>query len=222
MSEHVVKILETYYINHDIKRFVVEKPAGYSFESGQSTYISINLPEWKDKLRPFSFTGLKEWNYLEFIIKIYRDHQGVTNMLGRTNSGAELILHDVFGAIHYKGHGVFIAGGAGITPLISIFRNLYKNKQIRGNKLIYSNKTSADVILAEELRKMLKDNFLNVLTREHTLGYLGRRIDRAFLIATISNFGQPFYLCGPPAFVKDMTANLLDLGATPDTIVFEQ
>ena len=222
MSEYLVKILEAYYITHDVKRFVVEKPPGYSFKSGQSTKISINLPEWKDQLRPFSFTGLEEWDYLEFIIKIYSDHNGVTNMLGRTNGGAELILHDVFGALQYEGPGVFIAGGSGITPFISIFRKLYKNKKNRGNKLIYSNKTSADVILEEELKKMLKDNFLNVLTREHNLGYIGRRIDRAFLIANISNFGQPFYLCGPPAFVKDMTANLLDLGATPNTIMFEK
>jgi len=43
----------------------------------------------------------------------------------------ELILHDVFGAISYMGEGVFIAGGAGITPFISIFRYLKLKNVIR-------------------------------------------------------------------------------------------
>ena len=42
----------------------------------------------------------------------------------------ELILHDVFGAIAYKGEGIFIAGGAGVTPFICIFRYLQSKKKI--------------------------------------------------------------------------------------------
>src|SRR4051812_34119935 len=141
MSTHIVKILQSHFITHDVKRFVIEKPEGYDFIPGQATDVSINLPEWKDQLRPFTFTCLREESYLEFMIKIYKDHEGVTNMLGRTNAGAELILHDVFGAIQYKGPGVFIAAGAGITPFTSILRSLHKDKQLTGNKLIYSNKT---------------------------------------------------------------------------------
>src|SRR5438105_1036098 len=146
MSEHVVKILEANYITHDVKHFVVERPAEYNFVPGQATDVCINQPEWKNELRPFTFTGLTEWSYLEFMIKIYPDRKSVTNELGRINAGAELILHDVFGAIRYKGRGVFIAAGAGVTPFMSILRELFINDKISGNKLIYSNKTSADVI----------------------------------------------------------------------------
>src|SRR5205085_10674374 len=99
-------------------------------------------PGWKNELRPFTFTGLGNAETLEFTIKIYNDHAGVTNMLGKLNSGAELILHNVFGAIQYKGPGVFLAGGAGVTPFIAILRHLYKHHQLTGNKLIFSNKTS--------------------------------------------------------------------------------
>ena len=139
--------MEAHYITHDVKRFAVEKPPGYDFIPGQATDVSINLPEWKDQLRPFTFTSLRNQSYLEFMIKIYDDHNGVTNKLGSINAGAELILHDVYGAITYEGPGVFIAGGSGITPFISIFRELYKHRNIHGNRLIYSNKTSEDVIL---------------------------------------------------------------------------
>ena len=185
MSEQIVKIIESSYITHDVKRFVVERPANYEFIPGQATDVSINLPEWKNELRPFTFTGLIESPYLEFMIKIYNNHAGVTNMLGKTNEGAELILHDVFGAIQYKEPGVFIAGGAGITPFISILRHLYKHHELKGNKLIFTNKTSADVILEEEFKKMLKNDFISIITREHTIGFIGKRIDRNFLIEKI-------------------------------------
>jgi len=219
---HVVKILKTEFITHDVKRFIIEKPKGFEFIPGQAADVSINLPEWKDKIRPFTFTCLKDLNYLEFMIKIYTDHEGVTNQLGRTNAGAELILHDVFGAIQYSGTGVFIAGGAGITPFVSIFRNLYVNGELSGNKLIYSNKTAEDVIMEHELQLMLNGDFIKVFTRENVIGFLDRRIDRNFLIDNIADFGQKFYLCGPDQFVKDITALLFDLGATAETVVFEK
>lgn len=222
MESHIVKVLKAYYVTHDVKCFVVEKPEGYDFIPGQATQVSINLPEWKDQLRPFTFTCLREEKYLEFMIKIYMDHEGVTNMLGGINTGDELILHDVFGAIQYKGPGIFIAGGSGITPFISIFRDLHKKKQLDGNRLIYSNKTSDDVIMQEELQIMLKSNFVRLLTHENVVGFIGRRIDRNFLIENIADFGQHFYICGSTEFVENITEYLLDLGVTPDSLVIEK
>ncbi|UQD56517.1 FAD-binding oxidoreductase [Flavobacterium sp. K5-23] len=222
MNSYNVRVLQAQYITHDVKRFVVEKPDGYDFIPGQATKISINLPEWKEESRPFTFTSLREENYLEFMIKIYNEHQGVTNELGKVNAGAELILQDVWGAIQYKGPGVFIAGGAGITPFISIFRDLHKKNQLKGNRLIYSNKTSEDVIMEAELQEMLKDDFVKLYTRENVMGFIGKRIDRKYLIENISDFSQHFYICGPPEFVKSISALLLDFGAKVDAIVFEK
>ncbi len=221
MSEVIVKILETNYITHDVKRFVVEKPPGFTFTPGQATDVSINNPKWKDKLHPFTFTSRPEWDFLEFMIKIYARNKGMTHALGGTNAGAELILHDVFGTIQYKGPGVFFAGGAGVTPFIAILRDQFNKKQIQGNTLIFSNKTSEDIILFDELKKMLKDNFINVLTRENNIGFLERRIDRNFLIDHISDFNQNFYVCGPESFVNNIVENLRDLGAKPDSLTFE-
>src|SRR5580704_10353869 len=110
MKRYPVKVLESTNITHDVKCFVVEKPAGYDFIPGQVTDVSINLPEWKNVLRPFTFTCLKEKDYIEFMIKIYNDHEGVTHRLGNCKAGDTLILHDIFGAIRYNGPGVFMAG----------------------------------------------------------------------------------------------------------------
>lgn len=222
MNEYPVKILECNYINHDVKRFIVEKPQGYTFIPGQATVVSIDLPEWKNELRPFTFTSLNEWPYLEFTIKIYNDHHGVTEQLGKTNAGATLLLHDIFGTIQYKGPGVFIAAGAGVTPFIAILRDLFNRQAIAGNKLILSNKTSEDIIYGKDLYQMLGPDFINVFTREGVIGFRERRIDRKYLVEVIRDFSSNFYVCGPDEFVKDITGYLLSLGAVAGSIIFEQ
>ncbi|MBP8066008.1 MAG: flavodoxin reductase [Flavobacterium sp.] len=221
-NSHVVKVLQSQFVTHDVKSIKVERPENYDFIPGQATELAINKPEWKDQKRPFTFTNLVESNYLEFMIKIYKDRKGVTNEMGKVNAGDELILHDVFGTINYKGPGVFIAAGSGITPFLSIFRQLYKYNKIRGNRLIYVNKTSDDVIMGQELFHMLKNDFVNVYTREKVIGFHERRIDRNFLIENIVDFSQNFYVCGPESFVNTVKSLLLDLGAKPETIVFEE
>jgi ferredoxin-NADP reductase len=221
-SKHIVKIIETEYINYDVKRFVVEKPPGFTFIPGQSVNISINLPGWKTKRRPFSFTNLPDEDTLEFIIKIYRNHEGVTHKLESINAGKELILHDVFGVLQYQEKGIFIAAGTGITPFISIIRNLYNTKRLSNHKLIYSNKTFQDIILDQELTEKLGDNYIKKFTRENTIGFIEQRIDRNYLIAHILRFDQNFYVCGPQSFVTDISKYLFELGASANSIVIEE
>lgn len=222
MATHIVKILESSFINHDVKRFITEKPEGYHFIPGQGTDVSINLPEWNNMFRPFTFTSLNSSPYLEFLVKIYDERNGVTRQLGKTNAGAELILKEPFGSIHYKGPGVFIAAGTGITPFLAIFRDLYQRRKLQGCTLILSNKTSQDILHPEELVKMLGYNFINIFTREGVIGFIDRRIDRNYLVDSIRDFSGNFYICGPQLFVKQLNGYLLSLGASADTLVFEQ
>jgi ferredoxin-NADP reductase len=221
-EEHVVKIIEATNVTHNVKRFKLTKPENYVFKPGQATDIVINSPQWKAERRPFTFTSLNEWSNLEFTIKIYSDHEGVTNQLGNLKAGDELILHDIWGAINYKGEGVFIAGGAGITPFIAIFRQLQKDGKLGNNKLIFSNRTSKDIILKEEFEKMLGDNFINTLTEEKSEDYDNRKIDESYLKEKVNNFSQYFYICGPDPMIESISDQLLKLGVKEDRIVKEQ
>lgn len=214
-----LKILNTYFITHDVKRFVLEKPAGFEYAPGQSAHISIDLPGWEKKVRPYTFTSLQHWDYLEFVIKIYDDHEGVSSQLGKLNPGAELILHDIFGTIKYKGPGIFIAGGTGITPFIAIFRALFHSENLRNVALLYSNKTTDDIILHDELTKMLGPAYKNVFTREGVIGFRERRIDRKFLIENIGDFSFRFYVCGPKKFTEEICEALVSLGAKPEYLI---
>ncbi len=216
---HTLKILDTDYVTHNVKRFVLEKPKDFIYRPGQSAHISIDLPGWEDQLRPFTFTSLNDWPYLEFIIKIYDDHDGVTHRLGKLNAGAAFLLHDVFGTIVYKGPGIFLAGGTGITPFIAIFRALFYSGNLRNIGLIYSNQSEEDIILHEELFKMLGAAYMNVFTKQGVIGFRERKIDRKFLIETIRDFDSHFYVCGPESFVEDINRDLVSLGVKPESVV---
>lgn len=220
--DHIVRIRKVTEITHDVRSFQIDKPSGYIFEPGQATEVSFNDNKWRDERRPFTFTSLNSWPYLEFTIKIYRDHDGVTNRLGTARVGDELIIRDVWGAITYKGPGVFIAGGAGITPFIAILRSLASERKVQGNELFFSNKTSRDIILRKELEDILGDSVHHVITDEQD-PVLGRGfITKEFLKSTIKDFTRNFYICGPDKMVSALTQTLQELGAKPDAVVFEK
>lgn len=222
MEEHFVKILAIEKVTHNVKRFKLSRPDSYPIKPGQTTDFVINLPEWKGKRRPFTFTGLNDWDHLEFTIKIYSDHEGVTNQLGKLKVGDEIIIHDAFGAINYKDEGIFIAGGAGVTPFIAIFRQLQKDGKLGNNQLLFSNRTSKDIILKEEFEEMLGDNFINTLTDKKTKEYDNSRIDEGYLKEKIKDFSKYFYVCGPELMIDSVCENLKNLGANKDKIVIDQ
>ena len=221
MKNYTVSITSIDHVTHDVLRIVTNKPAAFDFVPGQADNISINKSGWLKEERPFTFTNLPTNDFLEFIIKTYPEHKGVTNQLLHLKPNDELVLHDVFGTINYKGEGVFIAGGAGVTPFISIFRNLKAKQQIGTNKLVFANKTKVDIILEKDFKELLGDNFINILSDEQIEGYYYGRITEEFLKANIADFNQQFYICGPPPMIKAVEEQLIHLGTRKDHITKE-
>jgi ferredoxin-NADP reductase len=222
MEKQVVKINSIYHVNHDVLRVVTERPDEYNFTPGQATDISINKEGWKEEKRPFTFTSLPEDENLEFHIKTYPDREGVTSELLKLKNGDELILHSVFGAIKYKQEGVFIAGGAGVTPFIAILRQLHSKNEMGENKLIFANKTKQDIFLKEEFEEMLGDNFVNILSDEKTTEYAHGYVTEDFLKTHIENFHKSFYLCGPPPMLDKMEEILAEMHIDKKSIVKEE
>lgn len=222
MEKHTVTIKSVNKVTHDVLQIVTNKPSVYNFVPGQATEISINKPAWEDERRPFTFTSLPQDDYLEFTIKTYPSHNGVTNELLQLKAGDELIVHDVFGTIGYQGEGIFIAGGAGVTPFISIFRLLQSQNKIGNNKLIFANKTKADIILQKDFEKLLGNNFINVLSDEEAEGFEHGYINEALLKKHIIGNGIKFYLCGPEPMMDAIEKQLKHLQVDNELIVKEQ
>lgn len=224
----IAKILKIEKITHDVKQFTVEKPKGYRFIPGQATEVSVNKRGFQNKKRPFTFTSLNKDPFLQFIIKayptnIYPKHTGVTEKIHQLKIQDELIIGDPWGSINYRSQGTFIAGGAGITPFIAIFKYLRDKGKVENNKLIFSNKEKKDIILESKLRSIFKpENLIFTLTREKIKNYVLGRIDINFLKSKIDNFSKPFYVCGPKIMVTEINGYLNKLGAKSEFIIFEK
>jgi ferredoxin-NADP reductase len=216
-----VKIKSIERLTHDVLRIRAEKPAGLTYQAGQAVDVSINKQGWENELRPFTFTSLSDDDHIEFTIKTYPAHEGVTNQLLALQAGDELLIGEVFGDIGYKGEGIFIAGGAGVTPFIAILKELEKKNQVGGNKLLFANKTKADIILKDRFNALLGENFVNVLSDETVPGY-----EHGFITADmIKRHTRPdtqfYYLCGPPPMMEALEKHFSALGISDDRVVKE-
>ncbi|MFT4302934.1 MAG: FAD-binding oxidoreductase [Candidatus Woesearchaeota archaeon] len=210
MLKYKVKILEIDLILRNTIRLVCEKPEGYKYLPGQAA--SIWLPGIL-KPKPFTMTGIESDNFLEFIIRIYHDGGGFTVKLSQLKVGDYIEISKAWGKMFYKGDGVFIAGGCGITPFIAILRQM-KNKKLltKDTVLFYSCKSSLDVIHEKELKYYLGDNAIFTLTQESLGDYCYGRIDAKLIESKLDNFSKIFYLCGPNPFINEMKNFLKDKG----------
>lgn len=220
--EQSVTLLMSEFVTHDVKRFIVTRPEGLDYSPGQGVELAVDLPDWRDKGRPFTPTSLLDDRVLEFTIKRYPEHHGVTDRLHMLEAGQTLLMSEPFGAISYRGPGTFIAAGAGITPFLAILRQLAASDRLHGHRLLFSNKAPADVICGDELRHYLGDRCQLLCTRDNDCGCAAGRIDKALLQRQLDDFGQHFYVCGPPPFVRAVNTALTELGATPEALVFEK
>lgn len=222
MEQHILKVKSVEKATPDVLRIIIEKPQSYTFRSGQATEVAINKEDWKKELRPFTFTCLPEDKYLEFTIKTYPSHNGVTNELLKLKPNDELIIGDSWGTIGYKGEGTFIAGGAGVTPFISIFRYLHSKNEVGNNKLIFANKAKTDIINDAEFKKILGKNFINILSDEKADDYANGYITEDFLKQSGIDLKKHVYLCGPPPMMDAIEKQLLNLKIDKKLIVKEE
>lgn len=121
-----------------------------------------------------------------------------------------------------------VAGGVGITPLMSILRYLVEHKWSGEVYLVYSNKTERDIIFREEIESIQR-RFPNLhstltLTRANGTEWAGAtgRIDAELLSRVIPDVTNiPFYVCGPADMLASAREILRGLGVAEQDIRME-
>ena len=218
---HTLTLQSKEQLTPDTHRYIFDKPADLEFQPGQATDLTLMKDGWRDEARPFTFTSLPDEDALEFVIKSYPDHDGVTEQLAKLQVGDTVEIVEPFGAITDHGPGVFIAAGAGITPFIPILEKHDAEGHIDCT-LIFTNETEKDIILREKWEKMKGLKTIFTVTEDEGEGVEEAKVDKAFLKQHLTRFDQIFYICGPQGFVDDVRDGLKDLGADTDKIVTEE
>jgi ferredoxin-NADP reductase len=218
---HELTLRSKEQLTPDTHRYVFDKPANLEFKPGQATELTLLKDGWRDEARPFTFTSLPDESALEFVIKSYPEHDGVTEQMAKLEPGDKVEIVEPFGAIQDHGQGVFIAAGAGITPFIPILETHDAGGKMDCT-LIFTNETEKDIILRDKWEKMAGLKTVFTVTDDSGADVAEQKVDKAFLNQHIDDFGQTFYICGPEGFVDDVRDALKALGADADKIITEE
>jgi predicted ferric reductase len=126
---------------------------GLSFQPGQFAWLTAWVSPFALEEHPFSFSSsASQPEQLSFTIKELGDF---TRRVHEMSPGQQVYLDGPYGAFSVDRHPapgyVFIAGGVGITPIMSILRTLADRGDSRPLHLFYANKTWEDVTFREEI-----------------------------------------------------------------------
>ena len=158
-------------LTHDTSafRFRLPEKAALDFLPGDHLMMHANI-NGQDQVRPYTPSSTPaDTGFFEVIIKRYPEGL-MSNYIHSRKAGDEVLFAGPVTGGHFeKGLAdniAMIAGGAGITPMISIIRTVIRSDYDVGLRLIFANKTERDIILRREFADFAgrHDNFECVFT----------------------------------------------------------
>ena len=203
---------------------------GIKFKPGQFAWLTLRESPWHIKEHPFSISsGATRQDRLEFTIKELGDF---TSKIKEIKPGELAYLDGPYGVFSVDNHPdskgfVFIAGGVGAAPIMSMLRTLADREDKRPLWFIYANKTESDVIFGDELEELtskLNLNLTKVLTRpvpdwQGESGYITQDMLRKVLPNDAVQY--EYFLCGPKPMSDKVQQSLLRMHVPLGKIHFE-
>jgi predicted ferric reductase len=202
-----------------------------AYRPGQFGFITLSSAHVTTEEHPFTIASSPaEPAALEFIVRTNGDW---TAQLKNLQPGGRVWFDGPYGLFSHlrtskTAEVIMIAGGIGITPLLSMLRYMAGCKDQRKISLIWSNRTPDHIILPkafEDLTAQLRGlHVVHVMTRapEHS-GEKGR-LDRRKLKRLLSDCSRSaaVFVCGPDLMMKDIHACLVSLGFQQNMIFMER
>jgi ferredoxin-NADP reductase len=220
----------------DVRTFRLVHPSGgdlpFTFEPGQFLTVSVNIAG-KELKRSYSIASSPCRRTLcEITVKQSSAGQVSGYLHEQMRAGDLLAVSGPFGKFTFRGHEadsvVLIAGGVGITPLMSAVRCLADQAWTGEIFLIYSCSTIRDIIFREELqyleRRYANFRLVVTLTKEPSPEWTGARghITKESLFETVPNLSaRRIHVCGPPAMMEAVKAILAEIGVDPGQVKTE-
>lgn len=193
---------------------------GMSFKPGQFAWLKIGKSPFAIREHPFSFSSsAMRSDRIEISIKELGDF---TSKIGEVTPGTRAYLDGPYGTFTVDRHTapgyVFVVGGVGIAPVISIFRTLADRHEKRPLLLFYSNKTWEEMTFREELEDLSRRLNLRVvytLTNppEDWEGERGRMNSGMMARYLPENRVEcEYFICGPDPLQMAVKKSLGELG----------
>ena len=209
--------------------FYFERPANFRFVAGQSIELELPVsgaPE-PDRIHTFSICSAP-----------YEDHLAITTRLRDSPFKRALRLLKPHETVRVEGpYGkfvvsqetprpmVFLVGGVGITPAMSIIKEQAHDSGLSGFYVFYSNRTAAEAPFLEELHHLQAEHsgfhFIATMTADQSWSGEKERLSMELVRRYVDPSGSSFYTSGLPSLVKAMREMLEQHGVPREQICFE-
>jgi ferredoxin-NADP reductase len=216
----------------------LDVPRWSGHRAGQHVDVRLVAEDGYQAQRSYSIASAPEDSLLALTVERLEDGEVSPYLCGALREGDGLELRGPIGgyfvwSVHDVGPLLLVAGGSGIVPLMAMLRHREHADASRRDlvpvRLLYSARTSKDVIYRDELERVAQRAGVQVtftLTRESSDAWRGlrRRIDRAMLeeIAWPVVQTPRAFVCGPTPLVESVASLLVELGHDPSRVRTER
>jgi len=215
---------------HDVWtiRMIPEDGKSFSYQPGQFQFLKLIRPDRLSEEHPFTISSSPSQE--GSITATIKESGNYTNTIGQTKAGDKALLEGPFGRFSFVHYDVkkflFIAGGVGITPLMSMIRFLRDTEDPRAVRLIYGNKQQSDIIFPDELKSLPSHmKAIHILSQADSgwngpRGYITDEIIKQYAGDILDEVDV--FLCGPPLMTKIVCEALRTLNVKDSRIHFER
>ena len=192
------------------------------FEAGQFLFVSFRSDSISPETHPFSITSAKGEKKLRVVIKSSGDY---TSTIKNLKTGSLAIIEGPFGRFDYKNSNhekqVWIAGGIGITPFLSMARSLKNETKSYAADLYYCTNNKAEAVFLEELMEIasIRSNIKVIPFYSEERGRIESKIIEK-LSGPLSE--KDIFLCGPPPMMKSLRKQFVDEGIQNENVHSEE
>lgn len=236
MTTHAVQLKGRVQIASDTMAFHFQKPSGFQFKAGQTIDLVLAGPQFADAAgarHTFSLVSAPFEDVLTIATRMRAS--AFKKALAALPVGSVTGLEGPFGSLTLHSSrarpAVFITGGIGITPFMSILRQAAFDRLPQRFNLVYSNHRPEDAAFLAELQELERRNenfrLIATMTRADGSGspWPGRigRIDRD-LIGMVRKEASAavYYLTGAPSMVAYLRQLLADAAIDDDDVRIEE
>jgi len=208
-----------------------EKVTATAYFPGQFAFVSFGGQHLSRETHPFTLASAPTRpGAIQFIIRHCGDW---TRQVKTLAIGDRAYIQGPFGRFSHLLHAspqqplVMIAGGIGITPMLSMLRFMADHGDPRPISLIWSNRTREHLVFTEEFEhlsaKLTGLRRVPIFTQHTDNGKPSERLNRAMLETLLSGCsrGSAVFLCGPPSMMTAIFTDLKALGFPARSIVTE-
>jgi len=234
IQEAVAEVVSNEPVTHDMRHLVLRlvEPKEIKFFPGQ--YVDIAIPG-TDATRSFSManTSSRDSGQLEFVIKVYPDGLFSHFLDTQLAIGDRLSVTGPFGVFTLRedldAEIVFLGGGAGMAPILSLLRSMAERGIQRKATYYYGARRRRDLCFETELRALESAlpgfRYVPALSEPTADDAWDGEVG---LITDVVNRheadlkGAHAYVCGPPPMVEAAMPLLTVLGVAEKRIYYDK